>query len=53
MLVSMPRSSQAGYSVCALSRPHSDEGSGHAEEVLQKNFDRGVSDRRAGARGWE
>ena len=43
MLVSMPRSSQAGYSVVPLSRPHSDARISQAERYLQKHFDRGVS----------
>ena len=43
MLVSMPRSSQAGYSVVPLSRPHSDDRIRQAEQYLQKHFDRGVS----------
>jgi len=43
MLVSMPRSSQAGYSVVPLSRPHSDDRIRQAERYLQKHFDRGVS----------
>jgi transcriptional regulator GlxA family with amidase domain len=43
MLVSMPRSSQAGYSVVPLSRPHSDARIRQAEQYLQKHFDRGVS----------
>lgn len=43
MLVSMPRSSQTGYSVVPLSRPHSDDRIRQAELYLQKHFDRGVS----------
>ena len=43
LLVSMPRSSQAGYSVVPLSRPHSDGRIRQAEQYLQKHFDCGVS----------
>ncbi len=43
LLVSMPRSSQSGYSVLPLSRPHFDDKIKLAEQHLQKHFDRNVS----------
>jgi transcriptional regulator GlxA family with amidase domain len=52
LLVSMPRSSQSGYSVLPLSRPHSDEKIRQAEEDLRVHFDREVSiERLAGGAG--
>ena len=42
-LLSMPRGRQSGYSVVALSRPHSDDKIRQTEEYLQHNFDRDVS----------
>ncbi|HEY6025036.1 MAG TPA: helix-turn-helix domain-containing protein [Pseudolabrys sp.] len=43
LLLSMPRSRQAGYSVVPLSRPHSDEKVREAESYLQDHFDSDVS----------
>jgi hypothetical protein len=43
LLLSMPRGRQSGYSVVALSRPHSDDKIRQMEEYLQHNFDRDVS----------
>jgi transcriptional regulator GlxA family with amidase domain len=43
LLVSMPRSRQSGYSVSALSRPHSDHKIREAERYLQDQFDKTVS----------
>lgn len=38
LLVSMPRSRQAGYAVVPLSRPHSNDRIRQIEEYLQRNF---------------
>ena len=43
LVVSMPRSSQSGYSVMPLSRPHADEKIRQAEEYLQQNYNRDAS----------
>jgi transcriptional regulator GlxA family with amidase domain len=43
LLVSMPRSRQAGYAVLPLSRPHEDGRIREVEEFLQANFSREVS----------
>jgi transcriptional regulator GlxA family with amidase domain len=43
LLLSMPRSRQSGYSVLPLSRPHTDERIGKAEEYLQSHLTRDVS----------
>lgn len=43
LLVSMPRSSQSGYSVLPLSRPHFDDKIKRAEQYLQQHFVRTVS----------
>jgi transcriptional regulator GlxA family with amidase domain len=43
LLLSMPRGRQSGYSVVALSRPHSDDRIRQSEEYLRENFDRDVS----------
>ncbi len=43
LLVSMPRSSQSGYSVLPLSRPHFDDRIKRAEQYLQRHFVRTVS----------
>src|SRR3954465_8644111 len=42
-LVSMPRSKQSGYSVVAMSRPHTDERIRDIEEYLRGHFHRDVS----------
>lgn len=38
LLVSLPRTMQAGYGVLPLSRPHADEAVRRAEEFMQQNF---------------
>lgn len=43
LLVSMPRSSQSGYAVVPLTRPHADARIRKAEEHLQQHFDHAVS----------
>lgn len=43
LLLSLPRSAQAGYAVVPLSRPHTDDLVKRAEAYLQRNFDRPVS----------
>lgn len=40
LLVSMPRSSQSGYAMVPLSRPHSDEKIREIEQYMQRHFDR-------------
>jgi len=42
LLVSMPRSKQSGYSVVAMSRPHTDERIRDIEEYLREHFHREV-----------
>jgi transcriptional regulator GlxA family with amidase domain len=43
LLVDMPRTSQSGYAVLPLSRPHHDEKIREAETYMQKNFARPMS----------
>ena len=43
LLVSMPRTSQAGYAIVTLARPHSDDRIRQAEEYLQRHFREPVS----------
>lgn len=43
LLISMPRSSQSGYSLLPMAHPHSDEKVRASEEYLQENFSRDVS----------
>jgi transcriptional regulator GlxA family with amidase domain len=43
LLLSMPRGRQSGYSVVALSRPHSDHKIRQTEEYLQQHFDSNIS----------
>ncbi len=43
LLVSMPRSSQSGYAVLPLSRPHTDDKIKQAEVYMQTNYGRDVS----------
>jgi transcriptional regulator GlxA family with amidase domain len=43
LLLSMPRSTQSGYSVVPLSRPHSDQQVKVAEALLQKHFNSDLS----------
>ena len=40
LLVSMPRSSQSGYAMVPLSRPHPDEKIRETEEYMQQHFER-------------
>jgi transcriptional regulator GlxA family with amidase domain len=43
LLINMPRTSQAGYAVLPLARPHNDAKVRTAEAHLQKNYARGIS----------
>ncbi len=43
LLVDMPRTSQSGYAVLPLSRPHHDDKIREAETFMQKNFSRPLS----------
>jgi transcriptional regulator GlxA family with amidase domain len=43
LLVDMPRTSQSGYAVLPLSRPHHDDKIREAETFIQKNFSRPIS----------
>jgi transcriptional regulator GlxA family with amidase domain len=43
LLISMPRSSQSGYSLLPMAHPHSDAKVRESEEYLQENFSRDVS----------
>ena len=43
LLISMPRSSQSGYSLLPMAQPHSDGKIRESEEYLQENFSRNVS----------
>jgi transcriptional regulator GlxA family with amidase domain len=43
LLVSMPRTSQSGYSMVPLCRPHSDEKIRRIEAYLTKNFERALT----------
>src|SRR5215470_574689 len=43
LLINMPRTSQAGYAVPSLSRPHDDDKIRAAETYLEKNYARDVS----------
>lgn len=43
LLLSMPRSSQSGYADATLSRPHSDARVRRAEDMLQREYRRGIT----------